>query len=82
MSLCFTIDNKLTWKTHIRHKVSKSLSMINQAKHVPDYNTLHTLYCSLPYLTYCVEVWGNNYNNSLQSLLILQKKGYTYHTQG
>jgi len=50
--------------------------MINQAKHVPDYNTLHTLYCSLilPYLTYCVEVWGNNYNNSLQSLIILQKK--------
>ena len=42
----------------------------------------------LPYLNYCVEVWGNTYQNSLQSLFILQKRairiihntGYLEHT--
>lgn len=87
------IDNKLSWKTHIRHittKVSKSLAIMNRVKHVLDYHALHTLYCSLilPYLTYCVEVWGNNYKTSIQSLFHLQKKviriihkaGYLDHT--
>ena len=42
----------------------------------------------LPYLNYCVEVWGNTYHNSLKSLIILQKRairiihntGYLEHT--
>ena len=34
------------------------------------------VYCTLvmPYLTYCCEVWGNNYNTRIQSLFILQKR--------
>ena len=34
------------------------------------------MYCSLilPYLTYCVEVWGNTYKTILQPIFILQKK--------
>ena len=34
------------------------------------------MYCTLvmPYLTYCCEVWGNNYKTRIQSLFILQKR--------
>ena len=37
---------------------------------------LYSLYCTLvmPYLTYCCEVWGNNYKTCIQSLFILQKR--------
>ena len=28
----------------------------------------------MPYLTYCCEVWGNNYKTRIQSLFILQKR--------
>ena len=87
------IDDKLSWKQHITHvklKVSRSIAVINKAKHFLDYKALHTLYCSLvlPYLHYCAEVWGNTYITSLQSLIILQKRairtihkvGYFEHT--
>ena len=87
------IDDQLSWKAHIKHvqnKVSRSTAVINKVKHVLDHKSLHTLYCSLvlPYLLYCVEVWGNNYKDSLESLITLQKKtiriihkvGYRDHT--
>ena len=37
---------------------------------------MYSLYCTLvmPYLTYCCEVWGNNYKTRNQSLFILQKR--------
>lgn len=41
------IDNKLTWKTHIREiqsKKSKSIAIIKKAKHVLNYKSLHILY--------------------------------------
>ena len=73
------IDDRLSWKqhiTHVKYKVSRSIALINKAKQVLDYKCLHSLYCSLilPYLHYCVEVWGNNYKTSIQSLIILQKR--------
>ena len=39
-------------------------------------SALYSLYCTLvmPYLTYCCEVWGNNYKTRIQSLFILQKR--------
>uniref|UniRef100_A0A672FVC1 Reverse transcriptase domain-containing protein n=1 Tax=Salarias fasciatus TaxID=181472 RepID=A0A672FVC1_SALFA len=60
--LGIVIDNKLTWKAHIKHikaKISKSLYIINKVKQCLDAHALRTLYCTLvlPYLTYCVEVW-------------------------
>lgn len=42
------IDNKLSWKAHIRHirtKVSKTLAIINKAKQFLHQNALRTLYC-------------------------------------
>lgn len=87
------IDDKISWKPHIKHvqsKVSRSIAVINKAKKVLDNKSLHTLYYSLvsPYLQYCAEVWGNNYKTSLYSLTILQKRairiihkvGYQEHT--
>lgn len=88
-----TVDDRLSWKphiTHVKYKVARSIAVINKAKQVLDYKSLHTLYCSLvlPYFHYCAEVWGNNYKSSLQSLIILQKRairtihkvGYQEHT--
>ena len=88
-----TIDEKLNWKSHIKHihsKLSRSIAVLYKAKQVLDHKSLHILYCSLvsPYLSYCAEVWGNNYKSTLHSLFILQKRairtifnaGYRDHT--
>ena len=39
-------------------------------------SALYSLYCTLvkPYLTYCCEVWGNNYKTRIKSLFILKKR--------
>lgn len=84
---------KINWKPHIKHlqaKVSKSIYVLNKAKHLFNYNSLRLLYCSLvlPYLDYCSEVWGNTYKSSLQAITSLQKRairiihnaGYRDHT--
>ena len=88
-----TIDDQISWKSHIKHvqtKVSKSIAILNRAKQVLDHKSLHILYCSivLPYFSYCAEVWANNYNTTLHPRVILQKKavriihrvGYRDHT--
>ena len=88
-----TIDDQISWKSHIKHvqsKVSRSIAVLNKAKLVLDHKSLRMLYCSLvlPYLTYCAEVWGNTYISTIHPLLILQKKairvihgaGYRDHT--
>ena len=76
--LVVTIDDQMNWKPQIKlqTKLSRSISVINKAKTFLDHNSLCILYCSLvlPYLTYCVEVWGNNYKSSLCSLTVLQKR--------
>lgn len=74
-----TLDSKLSWKPHLGYtqtKVSKSISVINKVKTFLEHDALRILYCSLvlPHLTYCVEVWGNNYKSSLHPLFILQKR--------
>ncbi|KAK0133338.1 RNA-directed DNA polymerase from mobile element jockey [Merluccius polli] len=87
------IDEKVNWKPHVKYlqaKLSKTISVINKAKPFLNYNSLHLLYCALvlPYFTYCVEVWGNNFKTTLSPLTILQKRviriihkvGYRDHT--
>ena len=87
------IDDKISWKSHIKYihnKLSRSVSVLNKAKHLLNYKSLRMLYCSLvlPYLNYCTEVWGNTYKSSLNVLTILQKRairiihnsGYRDHT--
>ena len=74
-----TIDEKLNWKSPVKHihsKLSRSIAVLYKAKQVLDHKSLQILYCSLvsPYLSYCAEVWGNNYKSTLHSLFILQKR--------
>ena len=73
------IDEKISWKSQIKHvqtKMSRCITVLNKAKHALDHKSLRTLYCTLvlPYLIYCVEVWGNNYMTTIHPFLILQKK--------
>ena len=73
------IDNKLSWKPHIKYiktKISKSLAILNKAKELLNKASLSMLYCSfiLPYMTYCVEVWGNTYKTNTYPIFILQKR--------
>ena len=74
------IDNKLNWQMQIQNvqrKVSKSVSILYRVKYLLDTNALLMIYNSLilPYLNYCVEVWGNTYPTNLNCIRVLQKKG-------
>uniref|UniRef100_A0A671WXI2 Reverse transcriptase domain-containing protein n=1 Tax=Sparus aurata TaxID=8175 RepID=A0A671WXI2_SPAAU len=73
------IDNKLCWKPHINYiktKISKSIAVLHKVKDFLNQVSLYTLYCSfiLPYISYCVEVWGNTYNTNTKPIFILQKR--------
>ena len=73
------IDHKLSWKEHISKlcsKLSKCVALIYKASHVLSSNALYILYCTLflPYLTYCVEVWGNTYKTNIIPIFMKQKR--------
>ena len=73
------IDQQLNWKEHInsvKAKLSRSIGIIYRASVSLDVKSLRILYCSLclPYLNYCVEVWGNTYSTNILPIVILQKK--------
>ena len=73
------MDSKLDWNYHIDiviNKVAKHVSVMNRVTHVLTSSALYSMYCTLvmPYLTYCCEVWGNNYKTRIQSLFILQRR--------
>ncbi len=88
-----TLDHKISWKSHVSHiqsKLAKCTAILSKTRHILDHISLHTLYCLLflPYLSYCVEVWGNNYKSTLQPIRTIQKRairainkaGYRDHT--
>ena len=63
---------------------------MNRARPSLSNDTLYLLYCTLflPYLTYCIEVWGNTYQTNINVLWLKQKRalrtvckvGLRYHT--
>lgn len=74
------VNSNLNWDDQIRNvitQVSKSCgSLYSICQHVPT-KILRQVYLSLvqPYLTYCIPLWGANFNSILmQKLFILQKK--------
>ena len=72
------LDSKLSWGLHvqkIKMKMSKSIGIISKARKILNRKTLLTLYYSFiyPYMSYCVEVWGNAAKTYTDSLLKLQK---------
>lgn len=73
------IDHKLCWKPHIKYlcsKIARSIGIMGKTRHILNQKTLHTLYCALivPFLSYCVEVWGNTYKSTLCRICTLQKR--------
>lgn len=73
------IDNNLNWKPHIsyiKNKISKSVAILYKVKDFLNEKSLYTLYCSLvlPYINYCVEVWGNTYKTNINPIFQLQKR--------
>ena len=70
------IDNKLKWKDHIHYiskKIAKGIGVIIKARKVFDKTTLLSIYNSLilPYIAYCIHIWGNAYQTHLQKLHVL-----------
>ena len=73
------IDDKLTWKSHIKHvssKISKSIAILNFFRNIFPKPVLRMLYMSLIHchLNYCNIVWGSAYKTVLDPLYKLQKK--------
>ena len=72
------IDNKLTFKSHIKEisrKISKSVGIIRKISFFPRF-ILKSLYYTLvyPYLTYCIQAWGYVCATTLNPIIVLQKK--------
>ena len=73
------LDNKLNWHAHCEYicgKMSKGIGIIIKARKVFNEATLLSLYNSLilPYLSYCIHVWGKTYDTHLKHVLVLQNK--------
>ena len=54
------------------------IAILNKVKYILNTKSMNALYCAhiLPHLTYCVEVWGNNYETNLMSHYLLQKRQF------
>ena len=73
------IDEQLNWLNHIsyvKNKISKGFGIILRARKFFTKKTLSNLYNAfiLPYLIYCVEIWGNAADSHILPIIILQKK--------
>lgn len=73
------IDDRLVWRAHINHivsKLSKSLGILHKVKHMLTTDILITLYYTMfyPYLHYCTVTWGMANKTALKTLTLLQKR--------
>ena len=73
------LDSKLSWIQHISYvksKISKGIGIMYIARNYIHKNALLGLYHSYiyPYLTYCIESWGNASNCHIDPLSMLQKR--------
>ena len=79
--LGFFIDENLTWKENVKYvttKLSKSIAIMYRTSVMLNKDYLRLRYCTLflPYLSYCVEIWGNTYKTTLKPLVKMQKELY------
>ena len=73
------IDERLTFKEHIRHikgKISRGLGILYKSKSILNKPTLIQLYNSFicPYLNYCITVWGNTLPTYLAPINSIQRR--------
>lgn len=61
---------------YVKSKISKTVAILNKIGNLLNKKALFMLYASLfvPYLTYCLEIWGNTFKTYTQPLFILQKR--------
>lgn len=79
MYLGVSIDNNITWKSHIQNvvkSIAPKVGIISRIRHYLPKSALILIYNSLilPHLSYCIEIWGNTYTSYLNPLYVLQKK--------
>ena len=57
-------------------KIAKNIGVLYRVRYILESVELFTLYCSLilPYLQYCVAIWGCNYENNFKKIITLQKR--------
>ena len=77
--LGLTLDNKLTFKSHIKHvvsKVAKITYIIYRIKSCVPSNILLQLYNTLafPHMNYNITVWGSASETALMPLIVQQKR--------
>ena len=73
------IDQKLTWREHITHivtKISQSSGIMHKVKHLLPSDNLNTLYYTLIYLylQYCNALWGMTIKTVVNPLYIMIQK--------
>ena len=73
------IDESLKWHEHIAYlksKVNKCVGILLRVRHKLHVNVLRILYNTLilPYLTYCITVWGKTHKVYINDIILLQKK--------
>ena len=73
------IDERLNFKVHVNHildKVSKSIGLLFKLNHFLPKNILLTLYNTLllPYFNYGIIFWHNSPNETVNRVVIAQKK--------
>lgn len=73
------IDDALNWKAHIdfvKGKLMKTVGILYRARNRLDTIALRTLYTALilPYLSYCITVWGHTHKTYIDKLHVMQKR--------
>ena len=73
------IDSKLNWSEHVKYiknKMLKETGIIYKMRKYFKKSTLSNMYYSFifPYLSYCIEVWGNASTCFTDTVLKLQKR--------
>ena len=73
------IDEDLKWSSHINQvesTISRNIGLIRRSQHMLDSRCLLLLYNALvlPYLNYCLQIWGSSYVSKFSRLITLQKK--------
>ena len=73
------VDEDLKFKSHISKVssiISRNLGIISRAKYLLNKELMLLLYNALilPYLSYCLVVWGSNYETNLKPVIIVQKR--------
>ena len=73
------IDSTLTWSKHIQYmkgKIARGIGILCKGRKFFTDETLVTMFNSFvyPYLTYCIEVWGNTYTTYLNPITLLLKR--------